>query len=113
MHELSVTRELLDIAINKAEEAGAKRINQISLVIGDMTTVIDDCIQFYFDLISQNTIAQGAKLSFQRVPIQVKCRQCNNIFKPEAESWKCPHCSELDAEIINGREFYIDSLDVE
>ena len=113
MHEMNITQQLLDIALDKATEAGARRIKQINLVIGDMATVVDNCIQFYFDIISRNTLAEGARLSFRRIPIEVKCRRCGRLFTPVEKPWKCPGCAEWDVEIIRGEEFYIDSLEVE
>ncbi|MFC2013608.1 hydrogenase maturation nickel metallochaperone HypA [Chloroflexota bacterium] len=73
MHELSVTQSILDIALEKAEEAQASRVIRINLVIGELSSIIDDCIQFYFDFLSSDSMANGATLSFTRIPIQVCC----------------------------------------
>lgn len=113
LHELSITQQILDIALKKAAEVNATTINQINLVIGDMSTVVDDCVQFYFEFLSRDSQAQGARLSFQRVPMKVRCRRCNLDFKPEGEIWKCPQCQEWDVEIIDGTQFYLESIEVE
>lgn len=113
MHELSITQQILDIAISKAGEAGAATVKRINLVIGDMSSVMDDCVQFYFDFLSQDSIAQGAQLSFQRIPLKVRCRHCGHSFTPEGEAWSCPQCQEWNVEIISGNEFYLDSIEVE
>lgn len=113
MHELSLTQQVLDIAVNKAAEVGATTIKQINLVIGDMSNVMDDCVQFYFDFLSQDSPARGAQLSFQRIPLKVRCRRCNHLFAPTGEVWKCPQCQEWDVEIIEGNEFYLDTIEVE
>jgi len=113
MHELSITQEILNIALEKAKEAEANRICQINLVIGEISSVVDDCVQYYFDFISRDTIANGAKLNFRRIPLQVKCRICGNEFSPSEEPWKCTVCQQWDAEIIGGNEFYMESIEVE
>jgi hydrogenase nickel incorporation protein HypA/HybF len=113
MHELGVTQQILDIAISKAEEVGARSVNQINLVIGDMSTVIDESVQFYFDFLSKDTIFMGAKLSFRRIPVQLKCLSCGNTFVPPPDSWSCPQCRQDGVEVISGKEFYIDSIEVE
>ena len=113
MHEFGVTHEILNIAIAKAKDADSKKVLEINLVIGDASSIVDDCVQFCFDFISKETIAQGAKLNFHRVPLQMKCRKCNNVFKPEKESWVCPQCNEWDVDIVGGTEFYMDSIEVD
>jgi len=113
VHELSVTQQVLDIAVSKASEAGATRIKSINLVIGDMSSIVDDCVQFYFDLLSRDSIASGARLSFRRVPMKVHCRNCGHEFTPAGENWQCSQCGEWDVEIIAGKDFYLESLEVE
>jgi hydrogenase nickel incorporation protein HypA/HybF len=113
MHELGITQQVLDIASSKAKEAGALRVNQINLVIGDMSTVIDESVQFYFDFLSKDTIFQGARLSFRRIPIKLKCEGCGNTFVPLPDSWICPKCRQQAVEVIGGKEFYIDSIEVD
>ena len=96
--------------MSKASEAGATAIKQINLVIGDMSSVVDDCVQFYFDFLSKDTLAQGARLSFKRIPIKVRCRQCSHEFTPAAEDWKCPQCESTGIEVIGGSEFFLESI---
>jgi len=104
---------MLDIALKKAKEAQASRINRINLVIGEMSSIVDDCVQFYFDFLSQDSIASGARLSFKRIPFQVRCRQCGFSFSPDKILWSCPQCNNWDVEVIAGKEFYIDSIEVD
>jgi hydrogenase nickel incorporation protein HypA/HybF len=113
MHELSITQQILDIAVNKASEAGAASIKRINLVIGDLSSVIGDSVQFYFDLLSKDSIAQGAQLSFKRIPFTVRCHICGTSYTPEGDVWNCPVCREWNSEIIAGNEFYLDSIEVE
>jgi hydrogenase nickel incorporation protein HypA/HybF len=113
MHELSITEEILNIAITKAREAQAEKVIEINLVIGDASSIVGECVQFCFDFISRETIAAGATLNFERRPLQMRCRNCNSIFGPEKESWTCPQCQDWSVEIVSGKEFYMDSIEVE
>ncbi len=113
MHELSVTQGMLDIVLEKARETQASRVVRINLVIGELSSIVDDCVQFYFDFLSEGSIASGAILVFTRIPMQVRCRNCGLSFSPDKSSWSCPECGKWDAEIIAGQEFYIDSIEVE
>lgn len=113
MHELPVTESILEIAQKKAAEAGASRITHINLVLGKWSGFVDDCIQFYFDILSEGTLAQGAALSFQRIPARFHCRSCGAEFTSHEYDWSCPQCGSLAGELIAGREFYVESIEVE
>ncbi len=68
MHELTITQSMFDLVLEQAKKAEAKKVGKINLVIGEMTGVVGDCVQFYFDFISKGTLAEGAALSFVMVP---------------------------------------------
>ena len=112
MHEASITESLLSLALEKANEAKAGKITRINLVIGELSGVVGDCVQFYFDAISKSTIADGATLNFETKATQIKCRKCETVFTPDNHEWKCPKCKETSAEIVAGRECYMESIEV-
>ncbi len=113
MHELTVTQNIVSIALAKAAETQARRIVQINIVIGELSGFVPDCIRFYFDSLSRDTIAQDAVLHFQPVPTQLRCRNCSVTFHPQDAVWSCPQCQGLGLEIVNGRQLYIESIEVE
>jgi hydrogenase nickel incorporation protein HypA/HybF len=113
MHELAITEEILRITVEHAERAHAHRVTDINITIGDLSSVVDDSVQFYFDFSSPGTIAEGAKLHFRRVPARLRCRQCEKEFEPDGMEWHCPDCHSLAGDVIAGREFYLESIEVE
>ena len=114
MHELAVTQSILDIALRHAEQAGAQRILAVNLVIGDLTGFVDDSIQFYFAFLSEDTVAQDARLNFQRVAPRARCQECGiDYAPPNSRLWTCPECGALGGEIIAGREFSVASIEIE
>ena len=104
---------MLSLALEKAGEAKAAKITRINLVVGELSGVVPDCVQFYFGIISKDTIADGAALNFETRPIQIRCRKCQNVFTPANYEWACPTCHETSVEIASGRECYMESLEVE
>ena len=113
MHEASITESLLSLALEKATEAKATKITSINLVVGELSGAVPDCIQFYFDAISRDTIAKGATLNFETKPTQIRCRTCQKVFTPANHEWACPTCHEISVEIASGRECYMESIEVE
>jgi hydrogenase nickel incorporation protein HypA/HybF len=110
MHELSVTQSVLDIAM---KNAGARKIKQINLVVGQFSSIVDDSVQFYWDIISKDTIAEGSVLHFERIPGEMTCQTCGTAFRPTGETFNCPSCSSLLVRITKGEEFQVESIDVE
>jgi hydrogenase nickel incorporation protein HypA/HybF len=113
MHELPVTEDILRIVTEHGKKAGATRVTAVHLVIGQLAGFIDDSIQFYFDILSPGTLAEGAQLQFERVPTRLRCRDCGNEFPPAELDWRCPSCGSMGGDVISGKEFYVDSIEVD
>jgi hydrogenase nickel incorporation protein HypA/HybF len=113
MHELSVTESLLKIAVEHAEKANARRVTDLHIVIGDLASMVDDSIQFYWDIIARDTIAEQATLHFRRLPAQLQCNTCSEKYQPTEKELICPNCHGVGAKIISGEEFFLESIDVE
>jgi hydrogenase nickel incorporation protein HypA/HybF len=113
MHELSITQELLDLALSEAKKVSAAKIGKINLVIGEMSGVVDESVRFYFDFLSKDTIAQGAMLNIKRVSKQARCRDCGKEFELEEFNWVCPNCKGNLLEITAGSELFLESIEVE
>ena len=113
MHELGITQSIVNIVLDKAKEAQASKIVQINLVAGKLAGFVPECIQFYFDILSKDTIAQEASLIFTPAPAQLRCRNCSIAFHPQDTLWSCPKCDSQSVEIIGGRELYVESMEVE
>lgn len=114
MHELSVTQNILDIALRHAEQAGAARITGINLVIGQLSSIVDDSVRFYWDIIAAGTMAEKARLDFHRIPAEMQCQTCGERFPLAGGSdFNCPRCGGDFVRVVAGEEFYLDSIDVE
>jgi hydrogenase nickel incorporation protein HypA/HybF len=113
MHELSVTQSLLEIALRHAERASARRIIRLNLVIGELASIVDDSVQFYWDFVSQGTIAEGAVLHFERVAATLRCLSCDHVFPLNGREYACPACGERKVVAAGGDDFRLESIEVE
>jgi len=113
MHELGVTQSLLDIALHHGRQAGAARINELNLVVGELSSIVDDSVQFYWDMLSEGTIAQGARLNFKRVPAELHCHDCEHRFPLNHQEYVCPKCGSANLTVSGGEEFFLESIDVD
>jgi hydrogenase nickel incorporation protein HypA/HybF len=113
MHELGITQSILDIALHHAQEAGASRIRELNLVIGELASVVDDSVQFYWDIIAKDTIAEGATLNFKRLPARLHCTHCEHDFPMDHRDFVCPACGSGQVVVAGGEEFFLESIDVD
>lgn len=113
MHELSITQSILNIALESAEKANAKKINKIKITLGEMTGCVPQYIQEYFDIVSEGTIAHKAELEFKSVRAAAKCLDCGRETRLIRFRFRCEHCGSQKLSIISGKEFLVDSIDIE
>ena len=113
MHEFGLTQAVVETSIASAREAGAARVTEIRLVIGELTQVVEEAMDFAFDVLAEGTMCEGAKLSIGFVPPRSVCLDCGGEFGHDALHRKCPMCGSPYTRVIAGRELEIDSIEVE
>lgn len=113
MHELAITQSILSIVLQKAQEAKASQITKVDLLVGRLTGYVPECIRLQFDILSRNTAAAGADLSFNQPPAQLHCRKCSIDFTSDSFDLICPKCHDLEIDILSGRELFVESMEVD
>jgi len=70
MHEASITQAMLDLAL---EHAKGQRITDVYLRVGRMSFIVPESVEFYFEYLGQDTVAEGARLHFEAAPLEMTC----------------------------------------
>lgn len=119
MHELSVARRLVSIALYEAKRHNAKRVSQIRLVLGRLSLVRREQLVFWFRMLSEGTPLEGAELLIEEEPGEVECPSCGYrgpIRIVDDPAWHisfptltCPRCGST-VRVVAGRDCYIKSL---
>jgi hydrogenase nickel incorporation protein HypA/HybF len=115
LHELPVVQSLFDLCIRHAYANDASRVISVTLRVGEASDLQDEWIQRYFDYVSKGTMAEGAKLIIERVPLVVRCKQCSEDFQVnlrEVQRVLCPRCNETKFEYVSGREYRLEHMEI-
>jgi len=124
MHELSITRSMLDLALAETKNHGARRISRIRLLLGEGGSVVPDCVRFYFDEMKKGTAAAAAELEFATAPVRIRCPKCGKEWGmstrelsadgdfPQSLFEGMCDCN-AGGEVVSGQELVVESIDVD
>ncbi|KYC53786.1 MAG: putative hydrogenase nickel incorporation protein HypA [Candidatus Methanofastidiosum methylothiophilum] len=118
MHELSLAEGILKTILQVAEKEGARKIKSIKIEMGEILLVNSEQLTFCFDIISKDTLAEGAKLDIIFLKPRLLCNVCRKEFQINTDedlpilSMIC-ECGSNDVTVLSGREFNIKSMKIE
>ncbi len=112
MHEMAIAEGILKIAFKYAEENHAAKISKITLKIGDMSGVEVEALKMSFEVLTKDTIAEGAELVINNIPVIAQCNKCGKEFQIKNYNFFCPECDGILI-LKSGRELQVESLDMD
>ena len=114
MHELPVIESVLSIVLEQAKKHEVKKVLSVSLVVGELSDLVDEWMQRYFDYLTKETVAEGAFLKIEGAPIIVRCRTCDEEREVEREALNrgvCQACGSEDLALISGRQYFVKDME--
>lgn len=110
MHEYGIVRRIISVVSDSAIKANATRVEEISLVVGELSGYIGESMQMYFNLCARDTVCEGAELKIEFIPAKFRCTECGKEFRRDRSlSFSCPLCGKDGEPTATGKEFYIKS----
>ncbi len=113
MHELGVAHSILTNILEVRAQKKLTKIISINLRVGQLSGFQKEALETCFEIIKKDTELESAILNITEVPITLMCKSCQKKSAIEQLSYQCPLCQSNDVELVAGREFTIDSLDVD
>jgi len=120
MHETAIAQSIVETVLKEAHSHNAAGVESIEIVIGDLTFLGIEQIEFWVNTNLEGTIAQGAKLIFKREKGELLCKNCGYSGELKIKEdpayhfhlpfFACPECSSSDIEITKGKESIIKSI---
>lgn len=106
---------MLGIILKHAEASEAEKIVAVMLSVGGLRDLQEEWMQRYFDYVSRGTIAEGAKIKINKLPVVLGCNECGRTFEVDMKhfvSSVCPHCGSAKAALASGNELFIEEIEV-
>ncbi len=110
LHELGVVIEVVKTVESFAEKNCVKKINAITLQIGEISSMIPKYIEDCYPAAVEGTILRNAQLKIETLPANGLCRICSRVYNLVENKSLCPGCGGRDFEILSGKEFIIKEI---
>lgn len=114
MHELSIAASIVESVTEAAGKYPGACVKVVRLRLGALAAVVEDSLQFCWELTTEGTPLAGATLAIHTLPVIVHCGGCGIEAEIDGvQSFRCPKCGELTADLRQGRELEIESIELE
>jgi len=109
VHELAISSAVLESVLRHAD---GRRVTSVQLRVGHLRQVVPDSLAFYFELVSRESLCEGARLEQEYIPAVLRCEACDREWDPEDAWFRCSGCGGA-GEVIAGNELEVESIEVE
>jgi hydrogenase nickel incorporation protein HypA/HybF len=114
MHELSIAASIVEAVTESAAAYPGARVNHVRLRVGALASVVEDSLQFCWEITVEGTPLQGSQLVVNVVPVVAHCAACGKDGELKSlQSFRCPHCGEPVTDLRQGRELEIESIEID
>ena len=112
MHELGVVFHCIKQINGIAEENNVKKINSVTMQIGEVSTVIphyfEDCWNW---AIKKERVLENSKLIIEIIDAVTHCENCGKDYPTVAHGKICPHCGGANTFLLQGNEILIKQIE--
>ena len=112
MHEMALCESILQILEDQARVQQYHKVKTVCLEIGALAGVELDALRFGFEVVTRDTLADGAALEIIHVPGTAWCLQCAQTVTVNARFDPCPRCGGYQIQISGGDDMRIKELEV-
>jgi len=114
VHELSIAASIVESVTESAAAYPRARVKEVRLRVGALASIVEDSLQFCWGLATEGSPLAGAALVIHMLPVIVHCDACGAETEiAGVQSFRCPKCGELTADLRQGRELEIESIELE
>ena len=111
MHEMSLAQDMTRII---GEALGGKRpLARVNITIGPLSGISPESLRFCFTEIAKMEGFGEPELVVTHTEARLVCLDCGVSYQAADFYQGCPECDSLRRRIVSGREFTVDSVEIE
>lgn len=112
MHELSLCQALLEQIARQLQPYPGYQVQAIWLQIGPLAGVESELLAQAYPLAAAGSVAAQAQLHIEKVPVRVRCLQCNAECEVLPNHLQCPLCGHYHTQVIQGDALILARLEI-
>jgi hydrogenase nickel incorporation protein HypA/HybF len=113
MHELAICQALMNQVENIAAERNARSVVSIVVGMGPLSGVEAQLLKHAYPVASAGTVAEGAELVIESLPVRIKCTQCGSESDALPNKLVCKACGDWRTTLISGDELMLMRVELE
>lgn len=113
MHELAICQALMNQVESIAVERNARSVVSIVVGMGPLSGVEAQLLKHAYPVASAGTVAEGAELVIEDLPVRIKCTQCGNESDALPNKLVCKDCGDWRTTLISGDELILMRIELE
>jgi hydrogenase nickel incorporation protein HypA/HybF len=110
VHELSIGSAVVATAVRHAD---GRPVTRVRVRVGALRQVVPDSLRFAFEVVSRETLCEGAALELELIAARLRCAGCETEWATDVAAFRCPSCAGADVAVVAGDELEVESIDVE
>jgi len=111
MHEFSVIENIFTLLDKVAKENRLTKITKVALKVGRLRQLQEETLCFAFETIAKDSLAEGASLIVDYVPVEIRCAACGEESLLEKESYVCPRCHAVSVQVVRGQDLVLEHVE--
>jgi len=114
MHELSISKAMLDQVAAVAARQGASHVREIRLRLGPLCGVEPALLHAAYLQSRAATPAAHAELVIVEMPVRIRCRRCGSVGDAGMRPLRltCGACASADVQMLSGDEMLLESVEL-
>jgi hydrogenase nickel incorporation protein HypA/HybF len=113
MDERELANYVLGVVDQAAYRNAVAHVAAVRLAIGGRRVIDIQRLNRTFEEVTHGTVAEGARLDVQVLPVTHHCRACGTNFPGTADDTPCPRCGHPHTEQVGGEEIRVLGMDVD
>jgi len=113
MHELAICQALMNQVESIAAERNASSVVSIVVGMGPLSGVEAQLLKHAYPVASAGTVAEGAELVIENLPVRIKCTECGNESDALPNKLVCKACGDWRTTLISGDELILMRVELE